>query len=100
MVNILEFYIVVAYGIALWGAYICWESEKEEIQLQQAMKKYMKKISQREKDSHMMIDMEKGSGKKLLSEKKEKAKKKKKSKKSSEPKQLQIMAKNDADELD
>ena len=29
-VNILIFYVLVAYGIALWGSYICWESEKEE----------------------------------------------------------------------
>jgi len=30
------------------------------------MQKYMKQMSQREKDSYMMIDMEKGSSKKLL----------------------------------
>lgn len=43
MLNIIMFYMLVAYGIALWGAYICWESEKEEKQLKAAMKKYMKK---------------------------------------------------------
>ena len=30
LTNIVMFYVLVAYGIALWGAYICWESEKEE----------------------------------------------------------------------
>ncbi len=45
MLNIVMFYMLVAYGIALWGAYICWESEKEEKELQAAMKKYMKKMA-------------------------------------------------------
>lgn len=30
MLNIIMFYVLVAYGIALWGAFICWESEKDE----------------------------------------------------------------------
>ena len=25
MINILLFYVFVAYGLSLWGAYICWE---------------------------------------------------------------------------
>ena len=47
-------------------------------------------MTQREKDNYMMIDIEKGSSKKLLGSQVEVKKKKKKSKKSSEPKQLQI----------
>ena len=62
-------------------------------------------MSQREKDSYMMIDMEKGSSKKLLKsqvvlEKKKKKEQKKQRINSNEPTQLQIEAKNDADELD
>ena len=49
MLNIVMFYMLVAYGIALWGAYICWESEKEEKEMQAAMKKYMKKMATQEK---------------------------------------------------
>ena len=44
IVQIIVFYFIVAYGIALWGSYICWESEKEEKQIKVAMKKYMDKI--------------------------------------------------------
>ena len=29
-VNIILFYILVAYGLSLWGAYICWEVDEEE----------------------------------------------------------------------
>ena len=29
-VNIILFYIFIAYGLSLWGAYICWEQEEEE----------------------------------------------------------------------
>ena len=30
VVNILLFYVFIAYGLSLWGAYICWEQEEEE----------------------------------------------------------------------
>ena len=44
VVQIVIFYVMVAYGIALWGAYICWEAEKEEKETQKAVKKYMKEM--------------------------------------------------------
>ena len=28
--NICLFYVLVAYGLSLWGAYICWEVDEEE----------------------------------------------------------------------
>ena len=28
--NIGLFYMLVAYGLSLWGAYICWEVDEEE----------------------------------------------------------------------
>ena len=30
LTNILCFYVLVAYGLSLWGAYICWEVDEEE----------------------------------------------------------------------
>ncbi len=44
ILQIMVFYVMVAYGIALWGAYICWESEKEEEEIKVAMKEYVKEI--------------------------------------------------------
>jgi len=29
-VNIACFYVLIAYGLSLWGAYICWEVDEEE----------------------------------------------------------------------
>ena len=31
LVNIVIFFIFVAWGISLWGAYICWAQEEEEV---------------------------------------------------------------------
>mmetsp|Transcript_35138 Transcript_35138/g.46269 ORF Transcript_35138/g.46269 Transcript_35138/m.46269 type:complete len:194 (+) Transcript_35138:71-652(+) len=52
--NILLFYVVVAYGLSLWGAYICWEVDEEEKLIKEAMatqlvknfgnKEYMEKL--------------------------------------------------------
>ena len=28
--NISLFYVLVAYGLSLWGGYICWEVDEEE----------------------------------------------------------------------
>ena len=28
--NIFLFYVMVAYGISLWGAYLCWAQQEEE----------------------------------------------------------------------
>lgn len=35
--NILLFYIIVAYGLSLWGAYICWEVDEEERLIEAAL---------------------------------------------------------------
>lgn len=34
--NISLFYVLVAYGLSLWGAYICWEVDEEEEYILQA----------------------------------------------------------------
>ena len=33
----------MAYGLSLWGAYICWEQEEEENVTKAAMEEYLKK---------------------------------------------------------
>ena len=35
--NIGLFYLFVAYGISLWGAYICWAQEEEEVIAKEAL---------------------------------------------------------------
>ena len=35
--NIAAFYCLIAYGISLWAAYICWEVDEEELLIQKAM---------------------------------------------------------------
>lgn len=42
VVQIVVFYGLVAYGIALCGAYICWEADVEERQLKKAVNDYIK----------------------------------------------------------
>lgn len=41
--NIVLFYILVAYGLSLWGAYICWEVDEEERIIVEALKRTMAK---------------------------------------------------------
>ncbi len=31
---------MVAYGLSLWGAYICWEVDEEEAMINEALKRY------------------------------------------------------------
>ena len=38
--NIALFYVMVAYGLSLWGAYICWEVDEEEAMINEALKRY------------------------------------------------------------
>ena len=33
----------MAYGLSLWGAYICWEQEEEEIRTKKALRSYLEK---------------------------------------------------------
>ena len=42
--NIALFYVFVAYGISLWGAYICWAQEEEENIAKEAMEWKFKKM--------------------------------------------------------
>ena len=52
--NIVLFYVLVAYGLSLWGAYICWEVDEEEKLIKEALatqlvrnfgdKEYMQKL--------------------------------------------------------
>ena len=39
--NILLFYIFIAYGLSLWGAYICWEQEEQDNVTRKAMEHYL-----------------------------------------------------------
>lgn len=41
VIQIFAFYALVAYGIALCGAYLCWEAETEEKKLKEALEEYM-----------------------------------------------------------
>ena len=36
-INIGIFYVFIAYGLSLWGAYICWAQEEEEKIVKEAM---------------------------------------------------------------
>ena len=40
--NIGLFYVFIAYGLSLWGAYICWEQEEEEKVHGAALKQYLR----------------------------------------------------------
>ena len=44
MLNIGLFYVFIAYGISLWGAYICWAQEEEENLAKEAMEWKFKKM--------------------------------------------------------
>ena len=48
------FYVFIAYGLSLWGAYICWEMEEEEEETQQAVKKYMDSMKENDKNMYML----------------------------------------------
>ena len=39
------FYFVVAYGLAVWGSYICWQAESHDEMAKKAVAKYVKQIS-------------------------------------------------------
>ena len=44
MLNVGLFYVFIAYGISLWGAYICWAQEEEENLAKEAMEWKFKKM--------------------------------------------------------
>ena len=37
------FYFIVAYGLAVWGSYLCFEAEEEEKLAEKAVKQYFNK---------------------------------------------------------
>ena len=37
--NICLFYILIAFGLSLWGAYICWEVDEEEKMVEKALQR-------------------------------------------------------------
>ena len=41
--NIFSFYVLIAYGLSLWGAYICWEVDEEEKLVDIALKTQISK---------------------------------------------------------
>ena len=57
-VNIGLFYVFIAYGISLWGAYICWAQEEEENITKDALKwKFDKMIREgKENQAQLMLD--------------------------------------------
>ena len=55
--NIVIFFIFVAYGISLWGAYICWAQEEEEEIMKEALKfKYAKMVQLGEADNEVLAE--------------------------------------------
>jgi hypothetical protein len=42
LVQIIFFYFIVAYGLAKWGAYLCWYAEHKEEIMKKKMKEYVK----------------------------------------------------------
>jgi hypothetical protein len=66
------FYVLVAYGIALWGAYICWAAEQEEAEEKKAIKRVLKNLAKTEggADYKLMIEDEEGGEKKKKKKKK------------------------------
>ena len=54
--QIILFYIFVAYGISLWGAYICWAQEEEENLAQAALQyKYHKMATGVDQEAQMKM---------------------------------------------
>lgn len=51
--NVAIFYVFVAYGLSLWGAYLCWAQEEEETVMAEALKFKMAQMVD-EKASEML----------------------------------------------
>ena len=43
-INIGLFYVLIAYGLSLWGAYLCWAQEEEEALNEEALKHVHQKM--------------------------------------------------------
>ena len=56
--NIAIFYVFIAYGLSLWGAYLCWAQEEEEAIAQEAiMHKFEKEVAKGKIDPEMQMLM-------------------------------------------
>ena len=53
MTNIILFYLIVAFGLATWGSYLCKVAVAQESITKEAVKEYMKNVNQEEQ--HVMI---------------------------------------------
>ena len=54
--NIGMFYVLIAYGLSLWGAYLCWAQQEEEELVNEALQWKLKKMQ-----TQGAIDMERNS---------------------------------------
>eukprot|EP00349_Pseudokeronopsis_sp_Brazil_P004399 CAMPEP_0202960142 /NCGR_PEP_ID=MMETSP1396-20130829/4290_1 /ASSEMBLY_ACC=CAM_ASM_000872 /TAXON_ID= /ORGANISM="Pseudokeronopsis sp., Strain Brazil" /LENGTH=122 /DNA_ID=CAMNT_0049679149 /DNA_START=267 /DNA_END=635 /DNA_ORIENTATION=- len=41
VINVVIFYLMVAFGVAKWGAYICWDAHMRDAYVKEAVKRYM-----------------------------------------------------------
>ena len=48
VVQIAIFYFIVAYGLAVWGSYICWQAESQDKLAKRAVEEYYKKMKKKE----------------------------------------------------
>ena len=54
--NVAIFYVFIAYGLSLWGAYLCWAQEEEEAIAQEAMQhKFDKMVAAGKVDPEMLM---------------------------------------------
>lgn len=53
VVNIIVFYIIVSFGLATWGSYLCKVADVQEEVTQQAIKEYLEETKR--DDKHFMI---------------------------------------------
>ena len=54
--NIGMFYVLIAYGLSLWGAYLCWAQQEEEELVNEALQWKLQKMQ-----TQGAIDMERNS---------------------------------------
>ena len=53
--NIGAFYVLIAYGLSLWGAYLCWAQQEEEELTKKALNHKFQKMQ-----TQGAVDMENG----------------------------------------
>ena len=60
--NIGLFYVLIAYGLSLWGAYLCWAQQEEEELTKAALQHKYEKM----KSEGMMSMQNSGQGMKMI----------------------------------